>query len=212
MTGSISVPPPHGAVALFDGNNLEHWVQRRSNEPATWPLEDGAMITQGGDIQTLELFQDFLLHLEFRVPDSPPEVKGQGRGNSGVYLQGRYEIQVLDSWGILEPGQGDCGALYDHAAPLVNACKRPEEWQSYDVVFRAPRFDAQGKLSEQARVTVLQNGLVIQNNVLLSGQTGGAINEDYAEPGPLLLQDHGNRVRFRNVWILPLPLSGADHY
>lgn len=212
MADSISVPPPHRAVVLFDGKNLEHWVQRRSGAPAAWPLEDGAMITQGGDIQTLELFQDFFLHLEFRVPDSPPEVKGQGRGNSGVYLQGRYEIQVLDSWGILEPGQGDCGALYNYAAPLVNACKRPEEWQSYDIVFRAPRFDAQGKLSEQARVTVLQNGLVIQNNILLNGQTGGAINEDYAEPGPLLLQDHGNPVRFRNVWILPLPLYGADHY
>lgn len=212
MADPISVPPPHGAIVLFDGKNLEHWVQRGSGEPAAWPIEDGAMITKGGDIQTLELFQDFFLHLEFRVPDSPPEVKGQGRGNSGVYLQGRYEIQVLDSWGILEPGKGDCGALYNFAAPLVNACKRPEEWQSYDVVFRAPRFDAQGRMTEQARVTVLQNGLVIQNNVLLNGQTGGAINEDYAEPGPLLLQDHGNLVRFRNIWILPLPLSGADHY
>ncbi len=170
------------------------------------------MITSGGDILTRQLFKDFYLHLEFNVPDSPPEVRGQGRGNSGVYLQGRYEIQVLDSWGIPDPGRGDCGALYNHAAPLRNACKRPNEWQAYDVVFRAPRFNEAGRLTEKARVTVFHNGQVIQNNVELNGQTGGALDEHYAEPGPLLLQDHGNLVRFRNVWIVPLPAAGADHY
>ena len=212
MTDTTSLPPPADAVVLFDGTSLEHWVKRGSAEPATWPLEDGAMITAGGDIMSRQRFQDFTLHLEFNVPDSPPEVTGQGRGNSGVFLQGRYEIQVLDSWGSAEPGRGDCGALYNYAAPLVNACKRPTEWQSYDVIFRAPRFDASGARTEKARVTVLQNGRVIQNNLELEKQTGGTVDEDYAAPGPLLLQDHGNRVRFRNVWIVPLPAAGADHY
>lgn len=212
MSDSIFVPPPPQAVVLFDGSSLEHWIKRGSAEPATWPIEDGAMVSHGGDIQSRQRFLDFYLHLEFNVPDSPPEVKGQGRGNSGVFLQGRYEIQVLDSWGIADPGRGDCGALYDVYAPLVNACKRPTEWQSYDAVFRAPRFDAGGKRTEKARVTVLQNGIVIQNNVELERQTGGAINQDYAAPGPLMLQDHGNLVRFRNIWIVPLPEKGADHY
>ncbi len=212
MANQLPVPPPPGAIVLFDGTNLDQWVQRRSQKPAAWPIEEGAMITSGGDILTRQLFKDFYLHLEFNVPDSPPEVRGQGRGNSGVYLQGRYEIQVLDSWGIPDPGRGDCGALYNHAAPLRNACKRPNEWQAYDVVFRAPRFNEAGRLTEKARVTVFHNGQVIQNNVELHGQTGGALDEHYAEPGPLLLQDHGNLVRFRNVWIVPLPAAGADHY
>ena len=212
MSDSIYLPPSPQAVVLFDGRSLEHWVKRGSAEPAAWPVEDGAMVTRGGDIQSRQRFQDFYLHLEFNVPDSPPEVKGQGRGNSGVFLQGRYEIQVLDSWGIADPGRGDCGALYNASAPLVNACKRPTEWQSYDAVFRAPRFDSRGRCTEKARVTVLQNGIVIQNNVELEGQTGGAIDQDYSTPGPLLLQDHGNLVRFRNVWIVSLPEKGADHY
>src|SRR5947209_358410 len=131
MSVPTSVSPPAEAVILFDGASLEHWVKRGSEEPATWPIEEGAMIAVGGDILSRQRFRDFYLHLEFNCPDSPPEVKGQGRGNSGVFLQGRYEIQVLDSWGIADPGRGDCGALYDKAAPLVNACRRPTEWQSY---------------------------------------------------------------------------------
>jgi hypothetical protein len=206
------IPPPEGAVVLFDGTNLDHWVQRRGGEPAAWPIEDGAMVTRGGDILSRERFDNFHLHVEFYCPDSPPEVTGQGRSNSGVFLQGRYEIQVLDSWGIEDPGRGDCGALYNQAAPLVNACKRPDEWQSYDVIFRAPRFDAQGSKVENARATVLQNGRVVQNNQEMTRQTGAAVDEDYAAPGPILLQDHGNRVRFRNVWAAPLPAAGADHY
>ena len=204
--------PSEGAVVLFDGTNLDHWVQRPGGEPATWPIEDGAMITRGGDILSRERFEDFYLHVEFYCPDSPPDVKGQGRSNSGVFLQGRYEIQVLDSWGIEDPGRGDCGALYNQAAPLVNACRQPDQWQSYEVIFRAPRFDAGGNKTENARATVLQNGRVIQNNQELLRQTGGAVDEDYAAPGPILLQDHGNAVRFRNIWVVPLPATGADHY
>jgi hypothetical protein len=143
----------------------------------------------------------------------PADVTGQGRGNSGVFLQGRYEIQVLDSYGIAaEPGKGDCGALYNHAAPLVNACLPPEQWQSYDVVFRAPRFEGRGNKTENARVTVFQNNTVIHNNLEIPKQTGGALDENYAAPGPILLQDHHNRVRFRNVWIVPLAPAGVDRY
>ena len=121
---------------------------------------------------TEETFTDFMLHLEFMTPDMP-EATGQAKGNSGVFLQGRYEIQVLDSYGIKTPGKGDCGAIYNQFAPLVNACKPPLEWQTYDAVFRAPRVDDAGKIVEPARMTVLQNGLVIHNNVQLPGVTVG---------------------------------------
>ena len=206
-------PPPPEAIILFDGTSLSPWVRRKGGGPASWPIEDGAMITRGGDILTQETFRDFHLHLEFRCPDSPAHVTGQGRGNSGVFLQGRYEIQVLDSWGIAgAPGKGDCAALYNQAAPLVNACAPPEEWQSYDVVFRAPRFDAGVEKRESARVTLLHNGRVVQNSQEVPCQTGGALDENYAEPGPILLQDHGNAVRFRNIWLVPLPEAGADRY
>jgi Domain of Unknown Function (DUF1080). len=215
---AVAAPPP-GAVVLFDGTNLDAWTARRGGGPARWPLtEDGAMVADGGDIMTRARFADFYLHLEFACNDTPPHVTGQGRGNSGVFLQGRYEIQVLDSWRAAEepprdpPGKGDCGAIYNHAAPLVNACLPPEVWQSYDIVFRAPRFGAAGEKVEGARITAFQNGRVIHNNVEVPRQTGGALDEDYAQPGPLLLQDHGNPVRFRNIWILPLPSAGADHY
>lgn len=218
MWNTESLPPPEGAVVLFNGTGLSHWVKRRGgaeNEPAAWPIqEDGAaMVSQGGDILSRETFADFYLHLEFCCPDSPPHITGQGRGNSGVFLQGRYEIQVLDSYNIgKEPGKGDCGALYNHAAPLVNACRPPETWQAYDILFRASRFDEKGAKTENARVTAFQNGLVIHNNVEVPRQTGGARDEDYAHPGPLMLQDHGNPVRFRNIWVLPLPPEGIDRY
>ncbi len=203
---------PEGAVALFDGSNLDQWTKRGSGEKAAWPIESGYMVTRGGDIVTRQKFEDFQLHVEFYCPDSPPDVTGQGRSNSGVFLQGRYEIQVLDSWGKNPPGRGDCGALYDRAAPLVNASKRPDEWQVYDIFFRAPRFDGNGRKTENARVSVLHNGILIHNNVEAATQTGGAMNEDYADPGPIMLQDHGNAVRYRNIWIAPLPKEGSEKY
>jgi hypothetical protein len=169
------------------------------------------MVTVGGDIYTKRKFSDFQLHVEFRVPYMP-EARGQGRGNSGVFLQGRYEIQVLDSFGIADPGTGDCGAVYGQAAPLVNATKPPLQWQTYDITFRAARSDSSGKVTEPARVTIQQNGITVQNNQVLSGVTGGPMDDKVGEPGPIRLQFHGNTVAYRNIWVLPLPPHGAEHY
>jgi hypothetical protein len=204
--------PPDTAVVLFDGKDFSNWTKLDGGVPA-WEIADGAMtVTAGeGDIVSREQFNDFLLHLEFMTPDMP-DATGQAKGNSGVFLQGRYEIQVLDSYGIDVPGMGDCGAIYNQFASLVNACKPPLEWQTYDAIFRAARVGESGEIEENARVTVLQNGIVIQNNVQIQGATGGATDEDASAPGPLRLQDHGNPVRYRNIWIAPLPLKGSDVY
>ena len=198
--------PPGNAVKLFNEKNLSNW-QTRNGNPAGWEVKDGIMhvVPGAGDIMTKEKFTDFYLHLEWMEPDMP-DAKGQGKGNSGVFLQGRYEIQVLDSYGLEPPGKGDCGAIYNQYAPLVNACQPPLQWQSYDMVFRAARPDS------NAKVTIFQNGMVIHNNVTTDGITGGAIDEKVLEPGPLLLQDHGNLLKFRNVWVVELPLKGSDKY
>ena len=202
---------PKNAVVLFDGKDLSKWHSRNGG-PAKWEVADGvATVNRTGDVVSNEKFTDFVLHLEWMEPDMP-DAKGQAKGNSGVYLQGRYEIQVLDSYGIEVPGKGDCGAIYSQFAPLVNACKPPLQWQTYDAAFRAARVDESGKVISQARVTLLQNGVVIHNNVEMLGITGGAMDDKVGEPGPLLLQDHGNPVKYRNIWILPLPLKGSDKY
>lgn len=211
-TQFLQATPPSNAVILFNGKDLNNWHTRK-DEPAGWDVADGVMtVVRGtGDIMTEERFTDFMLHLEFMEPDMP-EATGQAKGNSGVYLQGRYEIQVLDSYGIEVPGKGDCGAIYDQFASLSNACKPSLQWQTYDVIFRAARLDDSGQVIERARITALQNGIVIHNNVQVLGVTGGAIDDNVGEPGPLLLQDHGNPLKYRNVWIVPLPLKGSDKY
>ena len=209
---TIQATPPGNAVVLFNGKDVNNWTSRSGKAPG-WKVEDGVLhvVPRTGDIMTKEKFTDFFLHLEFRCPNMP-EAKGQAKGNSGVFLQGRYEIQVLDSYGIKIPGKGDCGAIYNQFAPLVNACKPPMEWQTYDVIFRAPRVSNDGKVVEPVRLTLLHNGLVIHNNVQLPGATGGAQDQDVGTPGPLLLQDHGNLVAYRNIWTVPLPLTGSDTY
>lgn len=208
---TIQAAPAPNATILFNGKDVSNWTTR-DGRPAGWKAEDGVLhvVPGTGDIMTTERFRDFFLHLEFRCPDMP-EAKGQGKGNSGVFLQGRYEIQVLDSYGLNIPGMGDCGAIYNQFAPLVNACKPPMQWQTYDVIFRAPRMK-KGKVEEPVRLTLLQNGLVIQNNVQLPGVTGGAVDEQVGEPGPLLLQDHGNLVAYRNIWAVDLLLEGSKTY
>ncbi|MBM3492765.1 MAG: DUF1080 domain-containing protein [Armatimonadetes bacterium] len=209
-------PKAPGVVVLFSGAADEmaaNWVKRGTDQAAAWRIENGAMVVGGGDIATKREFGDFQLHIEFRTPDMP-NATGQGKGNSGIGLFGRYEIQVLDSYGIETPGQGDCGAVYGQAAPLVNACKPPMVWQTFDIVFRAPRMDANNAIIEKPRVTVIQNGIVVQNNVEISGMTGiqSAREREPSKTGGISLQDHGNRVEYRSIWVMPLPEKGSGKY
>jgi rubredoxin len=198
-----STPPPKGAVVLFGGKSLDGWVQRKDGKsPAKWKLVGGgAMQAGGGDIHTKQKFGgSFHLHVEFRVPYLPTK-KGQERGNSGVYVQGRYEVQVLDSYG-LKPKHDDCGAIYEVAAPKVNACKAPTVWQSYDIYFTAP-VCKDGKRVEPARMTVYHNGVKIHDDVKITkDNTRAGMGGDVCTPGPIMLQDHGNPVQYRNIWLL----------
>lgn len=200
-----------GATVLFDGQSLDSWTQM-DGTPAQWIIDDGAMqvVPKTGDVCTKQLFGDHYLHLEFKLSDMP-QATGQAKSNSGVFLQGRYEIQVLDSTGWDIPGFGDCGSVYDQYAPLTNACLPALNWQTYDVIFRAPRCE--GKVvKEHARVTVVHNGIVIHNNVELPGMTGAPSDTNVQLPGHLRLQDHGNVVWFRNIWVADLPKEGACTY
>jgi hypothetical protein len=198
-----SMPPPAAAMVLFDGTNLDRWTSSASKAPAPWKLVgDGAMEVQGGGIVTKERFGGhFLLHVEFRVPYMP-EAKGQARGNSGVYLQGRYEVQILDSYG-LDSQDNDCGGIYKVAKPLVNACKAPTVWQSYDIEFRAPVCEG-GKKVKPARISVKHNNVTIHDNVAIPldvNNTTAGLGGDPCEDGPIYLQDHGNPVQYRNIWV-----------
>ena len=197
---TLGAKPPAGAQVLFDGKSLDGWVGR-DKQPAAWTIKDGAFIVAPGkgDIQTTRTFGDFTLHLEFRTPHMP-DARGQARGNSGVYLGGIHELQVLDSYG-LEPKNNECGAIYSQIAPRVNACKKPMEWQTYDVVFHKAKVQ-DGKVVEPARVTVVQNGVNIIDNAAINPTPGG-IGMEPGTDGPLLLQDHGNLVEYRNIWIVP---------
>jgi hypothetical protein len=198
-------PAPAGAVVLFDGTNLDAWVGTDGKTPAAWPLIGGKamQVGKGGGIMTRRTFDGhFKLHLEFRVPYMPTAT-GQGRGNSGVYLQGRYEVQVLDSYG-LKSQDNDCGGIYKVSAPRVNACKAPTVWQSYDIDFHAPVFQGSQKV-ESARISVIQNGITIHKNVKIPlDNTVAGLGGDPSRPGPIMLQDHGNPVQFRNIWLVPL--------
>jgi len=194
---------PEGSIVLFDGKNLDGWERRKGGRPEWKLLEGGIGEAAGGDIFTKQKFDGhFKLHVEFRVPRMP-QAKGQARGNSGVYLQGRYEVQILDSYGLASKNN-DCGAIYEVASPLVNVCKLPMVWQSYDIEFRAPSC-ANGKKVEPARMTVFQNGVKIHDDVKIPvDNTRSGMGGDPCQPGPIMLQDHGNPVQFRNVWLMPL--------
>ena len=197
----LPVPPPEGAVVLFGGEDTSKWI-RRDGLPGAWQVENGAMVAAGGDIQTAEPIRDMILHVEFFLPKMSPEVTGQKRSNSGVYVQGRYEIQVLDSYGIDKPDSGDCGAIYKVKSPDLNACLPPDNWQAYDINFKAARF-ANGIKATGARVTVYQNGKLIHDDVEIPSKTGSGDAEG-PDPRPLRLQFHGDRVLYRNIWMLPI--------
>ena len=196
-------PPPSDALVLFDGKDFAQWRTQRGSEPK-WNLVNGVMeTTQTGGIFTKEEFGACQLHVEWATP-SMVKGEGQGRGNSGVYLQGRYEIQVLDSYNSKTYPNGQAGAYYGHSAPLVNACRKPGEWQSYDILFHPPKKTEDGKLQDGS-FTVLHNGVLIQDHVPVKPEpTTAAPLKGLVEQGPLYLQDHGNPVRYRNVWIRKL--------
>ena len=200
-----STPAPTGAVVLFDGKTADAWTKKDGKGKVEWKIADGAMegVKGHGDIVTKEKFGGkFKLHVEFRVPYEPGN-NGQGRGNSGVYLQGRYEVQILDSYG-LKSGKNDCAAIYDIFPPKENVCKAPTVWQSYDIEFAAPVF-ADGKKTEPTRMTVIHNGVKVHDDVKVEkDNTTAGMGGDPSKPGPILLQDHGHPVQFRNIWLLPL--------
>lgn len=196
-------PPPSDAIVLFDGKDLSKWKGENGGD-ARWVVRDGCAEVNGtGSIMTKEQFGDVQLHVEWATP-SKVEGDGQGRGNSGVYLQGRYEIQVLDSYNNKTYFDGQAGAFYGNFAPLVNASRKPGEWQTYDIIFQAPKPGADGKSVEPGHFTVLHNGVLVQNHVPVKGSTTAAAFKGATEKGPLVLQDHGNPIRYRNIWIRPL--------
>ena len=200
--------PPSDAVVLFDGKDLAKWRSTRDGSPARWKVENGyvQVVAGAGDIRTDQGFGDCQLHVEWATP-APGVGEGQHRGNSGVFLMGQYEIQVLDSHGNKTYPDGQAAALFGQYPPLVNASRPPGQWQTYDILFRGPRFDAGGKLLRPARVTVLHNGLLVQENSELSGPTAYKARPPYkAHPDklPLGLQDHEYPVRYRNIWIREL--------
>jgi hypothetical protein len=199
---------PSDAVVLFDGKDLSQWVQKKDGSPAQWKVENGyfEVAPKTGDLRTKESFGDCQLHVEFREPD-PPKGEDQDRGNSGVFLMGLYEIQVLDSYNSKTYADGQASAVYGQYPPLVNAARAPGQWQTYDIIWHGPRFDASGKLTRPAHVTVLHNGVLTQDNVELTGPTGHHVRPPYqAGPDklPLALQDHNHPVRYRNIWIREL--------
>jgi hypothetical protein len=206
-------PPPADAIVLFDGSDLSHW--RKADQagdlfPAGWKSENGYLevVPNSGSIQTVDTFGDCQLHIEWSAP-SPPEGNSQGRGNSGVIIMGRYEVQVLDSYNNVTYADGQAASVYGQYPPLVNVTRPPGEWNVYDIVFEAPRFE-NNKLSRPGYVTVIHNGVLVQYHREIRGAVAHkhlAEYEPHSPAGPLVLQDHGNPTRFRNIWVRPLGLE-----
>jgi hypothetical protein len=188
QSSTLGMKPPAGAIVLFDGANVDAWQPGK--------MEDEMLMGVG--TRTKQKFDSFTLHLEFRTPFMP-YATGQARGNSGMYLQDQYECQILDSFG-LEGRDNECGGIYSNSKPLVNMCLPPLTWQTFDVEFTGAKFDANGEVTEQARCTIKHNGVVIHDNLALVTTPGGGQRDQ--KPGALFLQDHGDPVRFRNIWIV----------
>ncbi|MCK4921876.1 MAG: DUF1080 domain-containing protein [Bacteroidales bacterium] len=199
--------PPSDAFVLFDGKDLSLWIGDNDKEPA-WDINNGVLTVKPGTggIRTRQAFGDCQLHIEWKTP-AKVKGEGQGRGNSGIFFMGQYEIQILDNYNNRTYSNGQAGSVYKDHAPLVNACKAPDEWQSYDIVFTAPKFDEDGTLLKEARFTVFHSGILIHNNVKVMGMTAFIGLHSYTphlDRLPLGLQDHGNLVSFRNIWIREL--------
>ena len=193
--------PPSDAIVLFDGTDLSQWEGGDK-----WVVENGIATSRGGDIRTKASFSDCQLHLEWASPDKV-EGNGQGRGNSGVFLANQYEVQILDSYDNKTYIDGLAGALYKTKPPLVNACRKPGEWQTYDIIYTAPRFNEHGTIVKPGYVTVLHNGVLIQNQTEILGETAyefPPILKPHAA-APIRLQFHGNPVRYRNIWLREIP-------
>ena len=215
--GNTAGEAPSDAIILFDGKNLDQWVAARdSNSAAKWTLADNAMTVNksAGDIQTKRSFTDFQLHIEYLIPSNITGT-GQARGNSGIFLAsfpwgaGGYELQVLDNYNNLTYVNGQAGSMYKQTPPLVNACRKPGDWQAYDVVWTAPRFNEDGTVKSPARVTVLHNGVLVQNNTELKGDTPYIGQPSYKKhgPAPIKLQAHGDKsepISYRNIWLREL--------
>jgi hypothetical protein len=198
---------PSDAVVLFDGRDLSQWKSSDDGRPA-WKVENGYMevVSGAGGISTIRGFGDSQLHIEWASPAAPTGA-GQNRGNSGVFLMRRYEVQVLDSYQNVTYPDGQAAAIYGQYPPLVNASRPPGEWQSYDIIFRRPRFNERGELVAPARITVVHNGVLVQDGVILTGPSGHRERPPYsahADRLPIGLQDHASPVRFRNIWVRDL--------
>jgi hypothetical protein len=192
--------PPSDAVVLFDGKDMAKW-----NGADKWVVQDGCVISGAGDVTSKDVFGDCQLHIEF-ASDTNVSGSSQGRSNSGVFLMGRYEVQVLDSYDNETYYDGQCASIYKQHPPLANVCRKPGEWQTYDIIWKAPRFQDE-KLISPACITVLQNGVVVQNQFVLEGDTPydrAPAYQAHEDKGPIRLQYHGNAVRFRNIWVREL--------
>lgn len=197
---------PSDAIVLFDGKDMSHWQAAGGGEP-TFKMEDGAMLSYGPkNLQSKDQFGSVQLHVEFMTP-TPPKGESQGRGNSGVFLMGKFETQVLDNFDNKTYPDGQAGAVYGQYPPMVNACLPPGQWQTYDIIFTKPVVK-EGKVVEPAYITTIHNGVVLQNHQMIQGPTGHKIVAKYPdkfpEQGPIELQFHGNPVRYRNIWVRPL--------
>ena len=206
--GKTNADPPSDAIVLFGGKDLSKWKSEKDGSDAKWKIEGDALVVTGGTggILTREAFGDCQLHIEWRTP-AKVVGESQGRGNSGIFLMGKYELQVLDSYNNRTYSNGQAGSIYKQFPPLVNASRGPGEWQAYDIIFTAPVFYENGALKSPARITVFHNGGLVQNNTTIWGATQYVGTPNYEPHGakePLMLQDHGNPVAYRNIWIRPI--------
>lgn len=206
--GATAGAPPSDAIVLFDGKNVTAWKSEKDGGPAKWRVEQGELVVAPGtgDIQTRASFGDVQLHVEWYAPQLPADKVGQDRANSGVFLQDVYEVQVLDTFENKTYVNGQAGAIYKQYPPLVNASLPAGKWQTYDIIYTAPHFASDGSVKSPARMTVLHNGVLIQNNVSLKGATAYIGAPVYKAHGdmPIRLQDHSHEVRFRNIWLRKL--------